>query len=448
MKIMIVAHGWPPETEGGAERVAFFHARELSKRHAVTVLHRINRPHKPEYDMVQEPSSGFRRFSINNTFKERPDDHWLYRNSKIDELLKAFLDKERPDIVHMHHLTGLSTGLVPIAKGIGAKTVYTLHDFWTTCLRGQRLKADLTWCEQIDDETCAECVAGWFAPPFPGKQKLSPGIKRITSPIRTRAARLLGRARQGSALNAVWERQKEMRMILESVDALTATSNYIRGIYIDQGFRNGKILLVRDGMDPGIFQNLPERKADPKGRLRIGYLGSVIPSKGVHVLIEAYARLLENRATLEIYGEAIPYDGYPNYGDDLRRKAAGFPDIRFHGKYSNEAVPGFLNAMDVLVLPSIWPENAPLTISEAFMARVPVVAAGWGGMQERLANGGGMTYKPGKADALAEVLRHLIENPAQLGILRESIPKVPSASDMAPVWEQIYQELSEIKPQD
>jgi len=234
-----------------------------------------------------------------------------------------------------------------------------------------------------------------------------------------------------------------MRMVLETVDVLTATSHYVQEIYAKAGYRNGRILLVRDGMDPEIFKNPPDRTADGSGRLRIGYLGSVIPSKGVHLLIEAFVSLPKNRAKLEIFGEAIPYDGYPNYGDDLRRKAAAFPEIRFHGKYANQDVPGYLNAMDVLVLPSIWPENAPLTISEAFLAGVPVVAAGWGGMQERLVRGGGMLFVPGRSESLAEVLSYLIDHRQHLGKLREGIPKVSSAADMAPVWEQIYREILE-----
>ena len=87
MKIMIVAHGWPPETEGGAERVAFFLARELAKRQDVFVLHRVNRPHSPEYQLTEEPPNGYRRFSINNTFQERPDFRWLYRNPKINDII-------------------------------------------------------------------------------------------------------------------------------------------------------------------------------------------------------------------------------------------------------------------------------------------------------------------------------------------------------------------------
>jgi glycosyltransferase involved in cell wall biosynthesis len=95
----------------------------------------------------------------------------------------------------------------------------------------------------------------------------------------------------------------------------------------------------------------------------------------------------------------------------------------------------------------LWQENAPLTIEEAFLAKVPVVAAGWGGMQERLAGGGGMLFIPGQVDSLAETLQYLIDHPDHLESLRNHIPQVASAEELMPVWEEIYKELAN-KPHD
>jgi glycosyltransferase involved in cell wall biosynthesis len=171
----------------------------------------------------------------------------------------------------------------------------------------------------------------------------------------------------------------------------------------------------------------------------------LIPSKGVHLLIEACAKLPKDKFTLDIYGEAVSYDGFPNYENQLHQKAVSLSNVRFHGKYSNQEVGKILASLDVVVLPSLWQENAPLTIEEAFLSKVPVIAAGWGGMQERLAEGGGMLFSPGDVNSLADRLNHLIGHPDELESLRKSIPKVASAEELAPVWEEIYQELLAIK---
>jgi len=454
MKILMVVHGFPPDSEGGAERVAFFQARELVKHHQVVVLHRVNRSIQPEYELREEVSEGFRRISINNTFKERPNFHWLYRNPKIDDILKTILNDVRPDIVHIHHLTGLSTGLVLIAKEFGAKIVLTIHDFWMLCPRGQRLKTDLTWCQIIDEVQCGECVAGWMIPPIAGKQRLPEGVRRFTSPIRTGMASWLGKTKRHTVVEAIRERNREIMMVLEGVDLLTAPSRFMRDSFIEAGVSENHIIRVPNGMDIGLFAEDPPfippcNSRGENRQLRIGYLGSLIPSKGVHLLIEACAKLPKDKFTLDIYGEAVSYDGFPHYEKDLKVLSNGSLDstdnIRFHGRYSNQEVGKILSTLDMVVLPSLWQENAPLTIEEAFLAKVPVIAAGWGGMKERLAEGGGMLFEPGSVDSLANTLRHLIKHPKVLESLENSIPKVASAEELAPVWEEIYQELLAVK---
>ncbi len=441
MKIVMAAHGFPPENEGGAELIAYFQARELIKYHQVTVLHRVNYPNRPEYQVSETTIDNINRITINNTFKERPNFRWLYRNPKIDDILQSLLDKEKPDIVHLHHLTGLSTGLVQIAKDAGAKTVFTLHDFWTLCPRGQRLKPDMTWCHNIIESECGDCVAGWMVPPLPGKQQLPENLKRLTGSVRTLAAKLLGKRRINAAVDAIKERNRMMKTVLESVDILTTPSNYMRNEFIKAGIAKNHILRIPYGMDSERFLNLPERTSDLSGKLRIGYIGSLIPSKGVHLLIDAVTKLPENAARLDIYGEAIPYDGFPKYENDLHRKASDLGNIRFRGGYSNREIGEILSQIDIVVVPSLWPENSPLTIQEALLAGVPVVAANWGGMKEWLEKGGGLLFNPGQADSLAVILNSIIENPQQLESLRHSIPKVPKAEEMYPVWEQLYQEL-------
>ena len=64
--------------------------------------------------------------------------------------------------------------------------------------------------------------------------------------------------------------------------------------------------------------------------------------------------------------------------------------------------------IDVLVVPSLWWENAPLTIHEAFLSKTPVVTSDIGGMKELVQHGvNGLHFKAGDAADLASVLRGL-----------------------------------------
>jgi glycosyltransferase involved in cell wall biosynthesis len=92
-------------------------------------------------------------------------------------------------------------------------------------------------------------------------------------------------------------------------------------------------------------------------------------------------------------------------------------------------VPEFLHSVDCLVVPSIWQENSPLTIHEAFMAGVPVVASRMGGHVELLAEGGGLLYEADDASALHVLLRRLCDERGLARSLTASAPPVKSMPD-------------------
>ncbi len=86
---------------------------------------------------------------------------------------------------------------------------------------------------------------------------------------------------------------------------------------------------------------------------------------------------------LLIFDVDVPFDGWESYGRDLRPMATN-PSIAFMGSFANDQVADVLSQIDVLVVLSIWYENSPLTIHEAFMAGIPVIASNIGGMAEHV----------------------------------------------------------------
>src|SRR5262249_6317810 len=94
---------------------------------------------------------------------------------------------------------------------------------------------------------------------------------------------------------------------------------------------------------------------------------------------------------------------------------------------------------DALVVPSIWPENSPLVIHEAFLAGVPVIAARIGGIPELVTHGkNGLLFNPGDVEDLSRVLNVLLTEPALLDTLRTGIPEVRSIQDDARMARELY----------
>src|SRR5690606_16501829 len=162
-----------------------------------------------------------------------------------------------------------STDLVDAAREAAARVVVTLHDFWMGCPRGQRMTPDLTLCEDVVVERCADCLPRMWGPWF-------------------------GRGRDGAAFEAGASRARDVaqletyhawiRDLLLRADAVVTPSSSSRAIFDRQGIPAARIRVVENGLDPAPFAAVPAlRAARPAGDpFRFGFIGSVLPTKGVH----------------------------------------------------------------------------------------------------------------------------------------------------------------------
>ncbi len=113
-----------------------------------------------------------------------------------------------------------------------------------------------------------------------------------------------------------------------------------------------------------------------------------------------------------------------------------------HGAYQNEKIGEILAGLDAVIVPSVWFENSPLTIQEAFIGGVPVITSNQGGMAELVRDGvDGLHFRLGDANDLRNKLVSLIEDPNQLNRLRSEISEVPSIEQQTAVIRQYYEQL-------
>jgi glycosyltransferase involved in cell wall biosynthesis len=442
MRIAHVIHAYPPFSRAGSENYCYALACEQARRHDVHIFHRIADAGRPEYEVTEDRVGVLPVTRINRTFRDLRSFEETYRSAAVDTAFGAFLDRVRPDIVHFHHVTCLSTTCVCEAKARGVPVVYTLHDFWLFCPRGQLLRRDLSVCSTHTDADCVRCMAyqlrlsgGRVAVRALGAR--APWLKRLKLAT-TLYYRLASRPFRSdtAVVERIRARTAHILEVCSLVDQFIAPSRFLRDRYIEFGIPAEKLVSHDYGFDLTGWKRATNRK--PEGPLRVIYLGTWIPPKGLHVLVEAFRELDSKRAVLDVYGYAAPYDGV-DYEGHVRRLAVGAPNIRFVGAYTPDALPNILANADVLVVPSIWYENSPLTIHEAFLAGVPVVTADHGGMAELVKDQvGGLTFEAGNPLSLRRVLRRLIENSALLQELRENIPSVKSIERNADELDATY----------
>ena len=144
-----------------------------------------------------------------------------------------------------------------------------------------------------------------------------------------------------------------------------------------------------------------------------GFIGTILPAKGLHILIEAFNKLNHrDKSYLRIYGKLYPYNGFEYYPGYIKKIGLNNQNIYFMGNFDNRQIGEIFSEVDILVVPSIWLENAPLTIQEAFCAKVPVIASRIGGIPELVTDSlNGLLFNPGDANDLAEKMKFVINNP-------------------------------------
>jgi len=179
-------------------------------------------------------------------------------------------------------------------------------------------------------------------------------------------------------------------------------------------------------------------KSGAASPLRVGYVGTLVWHKGVHVLIDAIRQIPVGQVEASIFGDI---DTFPDYTAELTAAAEGFP-VQFKGRFERDRVSDIYAQFDVLVVPSLWLENSPLVIHEAFMAGVPVIGSRIGGIRDLVRDGeNGLLYPPESPSALAAILSSLSNDRSRLTALRARPTAFMSIDDDAAEWERRYLSL-------
>lgn len=437
MRILFVTAAYLPMSIGGVELHVANLARVMRERgHEPAVFTRGADPKCAEFSLERTAHDAVPVFRLDYKFSDCKDFRGIVVNSRIRAEFERVLGEFAPDVVHVHHLTCLSTDLIDAAKDRGIPVVMTLHDFWMGCPRGQRMTPDLELCHDIDLERCVPCLtkmwSGWFGVGRDGPQVASEDRQR----------RDLEQLRSYHA----WIGER-----LAQVDVLVTPSDSSRRIFGRQlatnpafgrrGFRVENIRMIENGLDLAAFRKV-ERRAHE--RFRFGFLGTVLPTKGVHVLLEAFLAL-DGDAELHVHGEAPPWHEVTGYGDRLRARAVAAGErgsrVHFHGRYEAAQVPGILAELDCLVVPSLWFEAFCLTLREGFLGEVPVIVSDLGAMAEAIVTGEeALTFPPGDGGEL----RRRMEEVLRTGSLRERLIRsrkhVRSIEDNAAELLAVYRE--------
>ncbi len=428
MKVLLVVHQFFPEFAAGTEVLSLSVARELVARGhtvrvltghpAATLLRDDQRCDSYEFEglHVDRFHHDYRPMGQQSSAVELG-----YDNRLAAALLRRILGGFRPDVLHFFHFNRLGTGLIDEAVAAGVPAFFTPTDFWAICPTARLSFEDGRPCTGPSAHA-GNCVLhfaqtaqavrspalGWLARHVP--VALADAGSRWTV-----QGRLPPYPKQGE-VRAMAQRLNRNITRLNRLTRILAPTTFMRDTLLHKGVQADKLAECSYGIDlPEGAATTPARAARPRGlALRVGFIGTLAPHKGAHVLVDAVRQMGQQGVAVElsIYGKP---DEFPDYVQSLHVAAGQHAFIRFCGTFANERIGAVLADMDVLVVPSLWPENTPLVLHSAQAARCPVVASDFPGISAVVEHGrNGLLFTPGNANALVDALMLLTTEHALL----------------------------------
>jgi glycosyltransferase involved in cell wall biosynthesis len=434
--VLYVVHNHPTVRPGGAEAYALelYEAMQESSEFEPLLLARTG----PPVSATPQVHGGTPFQHVNSD----PNQYFFYTNGEFDwfhGVLKAkealtfhfrgFLEATRPDIVHFQHTQRLGYDMIRQVRNTlpDCPIIHTLHEYLPICHRqGQMLRSgDNSLCMESSPRRCHECFPQYSPQDF-------------------------------------FMRKSFIKSHLSEVDLFIAPSRFLLQRYIDWGIPCERIVYEEYGRKRMAWT--PDAELD-RPRNRLAFFGQMTPYKGVDVLLEAM-RLLGERQPNGVEGDQAlaahtterPRPELRICGANLDLAESSFQsrlralldqtrqDVSLIGQYDHSQLSSLMRDVDWVVVPSIWWENSPLVIQEAFAHHRPVICSNIGAMAEKVSNGlNGLHFRAGDARALAETIERATATAGLWEALCRGIPEVYSMHPHTNVLGALYNRVLEAK---
>lgn len=347
---------------GGSE-VVMFDEMELMKKHGLDVIDfsmHDARNFPSKYDSYFVSQKGYRSSSRSSQVKSALS--LIHSREAVKQITRLIRD-ESPDLLHCHNIYHqLTPSIINAAAGYKIPVVLTLHDYKPVCP---------VYTQLANGRPCTKCSEGRF------EALLS---QRCADGSIGRSALLWAEARYHAAVHSY-----------QHVEKFIAPSRFMRDAVVRR-FGEDKVVHIPNGIDASRIE------VSWRDEGFVLYLGRLSPEKGVETLLQAHAA--DNAAWRLVVAGTGPL------AQDLKSR---FPLAEFAGHLEGDALKARLQDAALVVVPSEWHENCPLSILEAMAHAKPIVASRIGGIPELVRHDEtGFLFNPKNAQELSSRIKVLL----------------------------------------
>ncbi|SDC82835.1 MULTISPECIES: glycosyltransferase [unclassified Candidatus Frackibacter] len=419
-KILLACHEFFPRYYTGTETLVLEVADELVRRgHSVEIL--TTEPLLPGDEIPDCPQVKTDEYGGHKVWRLYiPDVVEPIKRMKLESydprltcLFNKVLDSFNADVAHIFHLMDLTSRLVDILKQREIKTFFTTTDYWLLCPKYQLVKHNDELCSGPNPSKCFLCL-------------LASNFKGLN---------------QGNAntnlQNLVQRRILLHREIVKKLDGVLFSNKFTQNLFYKNEF-----ICPNEYINPFPVPKRAEEvyklgEVSIDSKLKIAFIGTLRPTKGPQIIINA-CKQLKNRKDIElqIWGG---FNDNNSFHKQLKKSAKEVEWINFCGTFEQERFHEVLADIHVVVIPSTWYENTPLTALTALAAKRVLVVSNLGGLSSLVEDGvTGFLVPPGNHKALARTIRGLANNNRKVVKASKAISFKQTVSDYVDKLEEIY----------
>jgi len=414
MRILLLVHLYPPQHHAGTENLTHGLAKALLQAgHEVLVL-----------AGAIEAEEGGTDTHDGVTVHRLPSPAVVHSNPAGEQAVADTIGSFRPDVLHVMHLQRHGVGIIAVAARYNLPCVFTATDFWIRCPMSQLTLPDGRACTGIDPVAgnCLQHIASV-------RSGASRHLARLPAPLWQvggwlAGTKLLSYTRAGSKISSLARRNQIISAALGQIAACIAPSEPIAEALLAMGVPAKRIHRLPYGLPD--LGPAPQVERGKRGPLRFGCMATLSAHKGLHIAAQALANIPRTLdCTLDIWGAETSDVAYVSR---LRRLAASDQRIRIHPAFSPELLGLHLSHIDMLLVPSLWIENAPLVAASAMTVGCPVLGSDVAGIAVVVEAGrSAKLIPPGDVAAWTASMTDYARNPNLVHVMSQSTrPTLPT----------------------
>ena len=396
LRIVFLVHAHILESFGGTEHATFALHKHFYNENNGAIQSWVISAGEPSKSKPEKNDFRIKTESFQISLKGRSQDE---RDTQLEFILKEI----NPQIVHVHHYIHFGIDVIPALRKLcpTAKIVLTVHEFLLLCAhQGQMITRNSNKiCTNPKPDQCIQC--------FPGNNK-----------------------------QEFEARIEATQQAIDACDGIISPSLFLMNVLRKHRKINQNTAIIENGLPPMALHNCNQsdqqlNNTKPK---RFAFFGQISERKGILILLQACYILMRkepNSFKLEINGGGLEKQpAFIQYRIHQLLKACEH-HVFYNGKYKQDQITSLMSSCDWVVVPSIWWENSPVVIQEAFAHNRPVIGTDHGGIQEKIMGLGGLTFKNADPNALADCMLQASKSPELHQLLQQQIKQVSSAEQCA-----------------